>query len=136
MSYVSKIALYSVSLISMILCDVLWLKYVAYAWYMKELGKWIEQFNSVPAFLFYVCFIFGLHVFVIYMLPVTSSLVSYALHGMLLGLIAYGTYDFTNLATISGWPVLISCVDILWGVFVSGFVTCITVMAGRWWNVL
>jgi uncharacterized membrane protein len=35
--------------------------------------------------------------------------------GTLLGLIAYGTNDFTNLATIKGWPAIVSLVDLAWG---------------------
>ena len=34
----------------------------------------------------------------------------------ILGLIAYGTYDFTNLATIKDWPVVVSVVDLVWGI--------------------
>ena len=36
--------------------------------------------------------------------------------GAILGLIAYGTYDFTNLATIKDWPVVVSVVDLMWGI--------------------
>ena len=34
---------------------------------------------------------------------------------LLLGAVAYGTYDITSLATIRGWPVAVSAVDIAWG---------------------
>jgi uncharacterized membrane protein len=36
--------------------------------------------------------------------------------GAVLGLIAYGTYDFTNLATLKGWSTVVSVVDIAWGI--------------------
>lgn len=35
--------------------------------------------------------------------------------GALLGLVGYGTYDFTNLSTLRNWPVMVSIVDLLWG---------------------
>ena len=37
----------------------------------------------------------------------------------LLGLAIYGTYEFTNLATIAGWDYKISILDISWGITVS-----------------
>ena len=37
------------------------------------------------------------------------------LHGALFGLVAYATYDLTNLATLRDWPVALSVVDLLWG---------------------
>jgi uncharacterized membrane protein len=39
----------------------------------------------------------------------------------LLGFAIYGTYEFTNLATISGWDYKILIIDIIWGIFVSVF---------------
>ncbi len=43
-----------------------------------------------------------------------------ALYGALFGFFAYSTYDFTNMATLKDWPVLISVVDIAWGTFITG----------------
>jgi hypothetical protein len=33
----------------------------------------------------------------------------------LLGLVAYGTYDLTNLATVKAWPWIVTLVDMAWG---------------------
>jgi len=38
------------------------------------------------------------------------------INGALLGLVAYGTYDMTNLATLKNWSVAVSVVDMIWGV--------------------
>jgi uncharacterized membrane protein len=38
-----------------------------------------------------------------------------ATHGALLGLLAYGTYDMTNMATLKNWPITMSFVDMIWG---------------------
>lgn len=35
--------------------------------------------------------------------------------GALLGLVAYGTYDMTNMSTLKGWSLTLSLVDIAWG---------------------
>ena len=39
--------------------------------------------------------------------------------GALFGFFAYATYDLTNLATLRGWPLGLSLVDIAWGTVVS-----------------
>ena len=49
-----------------------------------------------------------------------------ALLGALLGLVAYGTYDLTNLATLKGWPVTMTFVDMAWG----AVLTAISATAG------
>jgi uncharacterized membrane protein len=34
-------------------------------------------------------------------------------------LIAYATYDLSNLATLKGWSVAVALVDLVWGMVVS-----------------
>jgi uncharacterized membrane protein len=46
----------------------------------------------------------------------------------LLGFAIYGTYEFTNLATITGWDNKILIIDIIWGIFVSVFSLFLTDM--------
>jgi len=45
--------------------------------------------------------------------------------GALLGLCAYGTYDFTNLATLKGWPVIVTVVDLAWGTFITAVISVV-----------
>ena len=40
--------------------------------------------------------------------------------GALLGAVSYATYELTNMATLSGWPVTLVVVDVLWGAFATG----------------
>ncbi len=40
----------------------------------------------------------------------------------------YATYDLTNLATVAGWPVGLTLVDLAWGTLLGG----ITTLAGVW----
>jgi uncharacterized membrane protein len=39
---------------------------------------------------------------------------------LLVGLLAYATYDLTNLATLRDWPAALTVVDLLWGTALSG----------------
>jgi len=45
--------------------------------------------------------------------------------GALLGLVAYGAYDLTNHATIAGWPLSMTLIDIAWGVVVTALTSVI-----------
>ena len=107
------------------LVDMLWLGVIAKNLYKEQLGPLLAAApNMVAAGLFYVLYIVALVFFVI--LPaVQSGSWQYALFaGAFFGLIAYGTYDLTNLATLKDWPVKIVVLDMLWGTVLSG-VTCL-----------
>jgi len=45
--------------------------------------------------------------------------------GALLGLVIYGVYDFTNIATIKGWTHSFLIQDIAWGTFLCGLIAYI-----------
>jgi uncharacterized membrane protein len=40
--------------------------------------------------------------------------------------ISYATYDLTNLATLKDWPVLITFVDMAWGMVLAASVSTVT----------
>lgn len=55
-----------------------------------------------------------------------NSWLQVLLLGALFGLITYATYDLTNLATIKDWPVLVTIIDLIWGMTVAGAVSVIS----------
>jgi uncharacterized membrane protein len=75
--------------------------------------------NWFVAVLFYLLFVAGLLTFVILPGLNAKSLKVTLLKAALFGLVTYATYDLTNLATLDGWPILVSVVDMLWGTFLS-----------------
>jgi uncharacterized membrane protein len=40
--------------------------------------------------------------------------------GFVLGLLAFGTYEFTNFATLRGWVIQMVVVDVVWGGVLTG----------------
>ena len=48
----------------------------------------------------------------------------------ILGLIAYGTYDLTNLAVMKGFTTKIAIIDMIWGTVLTGAVSTLTVLIG------
>ena len=51
--------------------------------------------------------------------------------GALLGAMAYGTYEFTNLATLKGWHWQMVVLDVAWGTFLTGVSAWAGVVSAR-----
>lgn len=106
---------YVAAFVALIVLDGVWLGAVARAFYADRLGSLLkDEPDLLAAALFYVAYPAGL-VFLAVRPAVARSVRAAALDGAVLGLVAYGTYDLTNLATLRGWPVDVTVVDILWG---------------------
>lgn len=99
-----------------IVIDLIWLGVIARTFYKNQLGHLMaERVNWTAAIVFYSLFIVGLVVFVINPAIDASSVARAFMLGGLFGLIAYATYDLTNLATLKDWPILVTVVDLAWG---------------------
>ena len=104
----------------MIALDLLWLGVVAKPMYQKGLGTlMLEQPNWPVAALFYALFALGLVIFGVAPQESARSWPHTLTMAALFGFFCYATYDLTNLATLKGWPVGLSVVDIVWGTVVS-----------------
>ena len=51
--------------------------------------------------------------------------------GLVIGAMAYGTYEFTNYATLKDWHPSMVAVDFLWGTALTGFSAWAGVMITR-----
>jgi len=100
--------------------DAVWLGAIAPGFYQSQIGFLMAK-NPIwaAAGIFYLLFVIGLVIFVVAPAVQQSSLRVAALKGALFGLVTYATYDLTNLATVEGWPVLVTVVDLVWGSFLS-----------------
>ncbi len=106
---------------------MIWLGFVARDFYDKHLEHLLkESVNWPPAIILYLFFIIALVFFVIVPSIKKSSLKQAALNGAFFGFITYATYDLTNLATLEGWPIIVTLVDIAWGSFIGMSVSAIT----------
>ena len=115
MSYVIA---YAASAVVFFGLDLLWLGVVARGFYARQMGDLLrEQPNLGVAGLFYAVYVGGIVLFAV--LPSGSWRMALLL-GLALGLVAYGTYDFTNLATLRRWPVGLALVDLAWGCVLTG----------------
>jgi uncharacterized membrane protein len=127
------VKLYLATLVAFVAIDLVWLGLVARTFYRKYLGFLMApQVNWTAALIFYLLFVAGLLVFAVVPGLEAGSPKTMLGRAALFGLIAYATYDLTNLATLRDWPVLVTIVDLVWGTVLSVAVSCAGYLAGKW----
>jgi uncharacterized membrane protein len=124
---------YFASLFVFLVIDGLWLGVIARDFFVAQMGPLLrDDPNLAVAALFYAVFVGGLLYFAVIPGLREGSLSLAVVNGALLGLLAYGTYDITNLAVLKGYTVTLAMVDIAWGTFLSGLVAAVGTIAARW----
>lgn len=112
---------YGGAAIAMLALDTIWLSTMASRLYRPQLGDLLlDEFRAAPAVMFYALYLFGVVYFATAPALKEGGWRKAALNGALLGLVAYGTYDLTNQATLVHWPATVTAVDLIWGAFLTG----------------
>lgn len=121
------------NLITMLIFDGIWLGIIAKSMYPKWIGHLMaKDIVWLPALLFYPLYALGVTYFLT--LPAMKAHTPVQvlfLSGMLFGLVAYGTYDLTNAATLKNWPMTMVVIDMIWGALLTGAVSTIVVLLLR-----
>jgi uncharacterized membrane protein len=120
---------YVATLLTFLLLDGIWLGLLMAPTYRELLGSlMLEKPLLLPAAVFYCLYVFGCVVFVV--LPALSW--QWAVkRGALLGLVAYGTYDLTNWATLRGWSVQVTLMDWVWGMVATAVACAVGYLLAR-----
>ncbi len=119
---------YLVTAVVMLAVDLLWLGFIAKPLYQQGLGHLMaERPNLVAAAAFYVVYGLGLMFFAVVPNATDPGWLKTAAAAALFGFVAYATYDLSNLATLRGWPVGLSLIDMAWGATLSA----LSATAGR-----
>lgn len=112
---------------AMLALDVIWLSTMAERLYRPHIGVLLaDEFRAAPAVAFYCVYLFGVVRFAALPALRGGGWRRAMLDGALLGLVAYGTYDLTNQATMRVWPTLVTVADLMWG----SFLTAMSAVAG------
>jgi uncharacterized membrane protein len=121
------VKLFLIALPVFFVIDMIWLVVVAKNFYREQIGFLMKpDITWYAAIIFYLLFIVGLVTFVISPAIEKHCWTHALFFGALFGLITYATYDLTNLATMKNWPVLVTVVDLAWGIIVSASVSLLT----------
>lgn len=100
--------------------DMLWLKLAMGPLYQRTLGPILLDPPAIaPAAAFYLLYIAGVVFFAIRPAVESGDWRQALLRGAALGLLAYGTYDLTNLTTLKAWSLRLSLMDMAWGTFLT-----------------
>lgn len=122
---------YVVTAAVFLVADYIWLNR-AMSFYQNALGDLLaEKPNLIAAAALYLIYFVGIVVFTVMPAARNDGWVSAILLGGLLGLVAFATYDLTNLATLSRWPAIVVVVDMIWGTFVTALASFAGFMAIR-----
>lgn len=83
------------------------------------------------AAVFYLFYIAGLIYFVSWPAMREGAIPALFLTGALFGALAYGTYEFTNFATLRDWSLSMVALDLGWGTLLTGFSATAGVLVAR-----
>jgi uncharacterized membrane protein len=115
--------------------DALWLSQIALGLYRRELGGLLrEQPNLAVAGVFYLLFVVGIVLLVVLPALNGGGWLTALWMGAVLGLVAYGTYDITNLSTLRGWPLGLSLIDLSWGTALTAVSAAAATLVLTWFR--
>jgi uncharacterized membrane protein len=128
-------AAYGSAALTFVILDVIWLGTMTGLLYRPALAPILaDQFRVVPVVFFYILFAGGILLFAIMPGLEAQRWLSAAIRGALLGLVAYGTYDLTNHATLSVWATKITLIDMAWGAFATAVASTAGYFAASWFT--
>lgn len=126
------LAAYAAAAVAFLVCDALWLGVVARDFYRGQLGGLMSPDpNLVAAACFYALYVAGIVYFAIWPALAAGVWTTALLNGALFGLIAYATYDLTNLAVMRGFPMTMALVDMCWGAALTAAAATVGYLAAR-----
>ena len=124
---------YLAALASFLVIDAIALKWVMYPLFSVHIGDLLRENVQVGvALAFYLIYVAGVVYFAVLPALEKSSYGLAVLNGAILGLLAYGTYEATNMATIKGWSMSMVVVDTMWGAVLTATVASVGYMTARW----
>jgi uncharacterized membrane protein len=124
---------YGATALTFLVLDAIWLMSMVDRLYRPGIGHLMaDRPNLAAAVPFYLLYVLGVVVFAV-MPGIKAQDWTVALGlGALLGLFAYGTYDLTNLATLKGWSVSVSLIDMAWGAALTASAATGGMLAATW----
>ena len=125
------IYLFLSALVTILICDAIWLGLLAKDFYFSQLGNLARKSGGklapiwTPALILYALMALGFVVFVLPKVAGQKFSILVPLYGALYGLIGFAIYDLTNYATLSKWSLKLTLVDLAWGTFVGAVVAIV-----------
>ena len=119
-----KIILFSTIIAALIflIIDIIWLSFAVKSFYRPNIGHLLlDKPIMWAASMFYIVYVVGLGIVIIEPSVNFDDTLKFLFKAFMFGLVAYGTYNLTNMATVKGWSTSVVFVDMLWGGSLTAF---------------
>ena len=127
------IILYIITFAVFLGLDMLGLRYIVKPTFERDIGEMLlDSPRFGPAVVFYAFYVACLLWFVSWPGIMQDKPLLWVFgSAALIGALGYGTYEFTNLATLQGWSWRMVATDLTWGTLLTGTSATIGVLATR-----
>lgn len=127
------LTLYAATALIFLAADAVMLRMFMKPLFEKHLGDWLlDPIRLGPAAGFYLAYVGGLVWLVSWPAYRDGAPLAALVNGAILGAVAYGTYEFTNYATLARWSPEQVVADTLWGTVLTGVSAWAGVQVARW----
>jgi len=114
--------LYAITAVLFLVIDAVMLTLVMKPLFTRHIGDMMrDSLMLAPAALFYLAYIAGLVFLVSAPALRDAAPERAALHGAVIGAMAYGTYEFTSMSIMKNWSWTMVATDTVWGAVLTGF---------------
>lgn len=112
--------------------DAIWLSQMTSRFYRLAIGDLLaDKPRFLAAAAFYLLYVTCVLILAVLPALEKGGLAKAAMLGAVAGLLAYGTYDLTNHATLKIWPLRLTIVDMLWGTLLTSLAASAGYLAMR-----
>ena len=112
-------SLYAFTAVIFLVLDALMLRFHMSPLFQRYIGaQMLEDIRIVPALAFYAAYVAGLLYLV--SVPALKTGAPVLVPAIILGLMAYGTYEFTSYAIMKDWSLRMVITDVTWGGVLTG----------------
>ena len=112
-------SLYAFTAVIFLVLDALMLRFHMAPLFQRYIGaQMLEDIRIVPALAFYAAYVAGLLYLV--SVPALKTGAPVLVPAVILGLMAYGTYEFTSYAIMKDWSLRMVITDVTWGGVLTG----------------
>ena len=115
------ITLYATTVAVFLILDAIMLTLVMKPLFTRHIGPMLaEPIRILPAFLFYLGYVAGL-IYLVSLPALRDAAAPVVVPALIIGLMAYGTYEFTSWSVMRDWHWSMVATDVTWGGALTAF---------------
>lgn len=120
------------TLVAFVVIDGVWIALVVRKYYEQQVGSLMrESPDFIASAAFYLAYVAGVVFLAVRPALTTGSAATAAVHGAVIGGLAYGTYTVTNYAIFKDWSLGLLFSDVGWGIFLTAVIAVVGFYTAR-----